>query len=252
MAFAWEGRRLVAAGPGGRIEVLDPDSGEVLDGFLGHEGPVLDLAVLPGGERFRTVGRDGQLITWVLGRREPEACREVSPTSLRGARLSGDGGSVAAEYEGGALRVVDVASGEVTSQPREKGRPVRLLGLSPAEDALLSLHADGTLRLRGLPGGVIRFGLRSRGGPGYRSAVFSPRGRILVTGMSNGRIEVWSVATGDHLGRFRGHLGPVEALVFSSDGATIYSGGADTTALAWTVEGMAAGGAALREPPTVG
>ena len=68
---------------------------------------------------------------------------------------------------------------------------------------------------------------------GPQSLVFSPDDTVLVTGLRNGGIELWELATGDKLTTLNGHTSIVETLVFSPDGKTLVSTGQDGTILVW-------------------
>ena len=76
-------------------------------------------------------------------------------------------------------------------------------------------------------------------GQWFRTAVFSPNGKILASSgfSSEGdplAIRLWDVANGKEIGRFPGDS---NYLAFSSDGGTLISGSADGTALVWKVTG---------------
>ncbi|MYG08289.1 sigma-70 family RNA polymerase sigma factor [Candidatus Poribacteria bacterium] len=71
---------------------------------------------------------------------------------------------------------------------------------------------------------------------GTQSLVFSPDDTVLVTGLRNGGIELWDLATGEKITTLNGHTQPVETLVFSPDAKTLVSTGQDGTILVWDWE----------------
>jgi dipeptidyl aminopeptidase/acylaminoacyl peptidase len=67
---------------------------------------------------------------------------------------------------------------------------------------------------------------------------FSPDGRTLATGLDDGIIRLWEVATAQERGRLEGHQGEIASVDFSPDGTQLLSGSVDTTALIWDVTGL--------------
>ena len=63
--------------------------------------------------------------------------------------------------------------------------------------------------------------------------VFSPDNTVLAAGLIGGSIQLLDIATGDELATLDGHTVSIEKLVFSPDGKTLVSVGADGTILLW-------------------
>jgi WD40 repeat protein len=66
-------------------------------------------------------------------------------------------------------------------------------------------------------------------------AVFSPDGKLLAAGDSDGKVHLWEAATGAVLGEFAGHRGPITSVLNGSNGKTLITAGADGTVLIWDV-----------------
>jgi hypothetical protein len=64
---------------------------------------------------------------------------------------------------------------------------------------------------------------------------FSPDGRMLAAGDTEGAVTVYEVSTGRPRFVLAGHHGEVTALAFSADGLRLVSGGADTRINVWEV-----------------
>src|SRR5262249_53472131 len=65
---------------------------------------------------------------------------------------------------------------------------------------------------------------------------FSPDGRFLASGATDGEVRVWTVEDGKPAGIFKGHTGRVLGLAFGSDGKTLWSGAADRTLRQWRLQ----------------
>jgi WD40 repeat protein/serine/threonine protein kinase len=70
-----------------------------------------------------------------------------------------------------------------------------------------------------------------------RSVSFSPDGRRLASGSSDGTVRVWDLATGGELLVLRGHEKGVQGVSFSPDGRRIASGSEDGTVRVWELAG---------------
>jgi len=102
-----------------------------------------------------------------------------------------------------------------------------------AADAAPTAEAEDALRVT-LANFRLRRTLRGRGGA-VRSAAFSHRGDLVVTGSDDGAANIWDLANGG-LVRTLGARGvPVTSTAFSPDGALVVAGSYDGAVRLWNV-----------------
>jgi WD40 repeat protein len=68
-----------------------------------------------------------------------------------------------------------------------------------------------------------------------QTVTFSPDGKRVVTGSSDGTARIWDAATGQPLAVLIGHDGSVRAAAFSPDGRRIVTASEDKTARIWGI-----------------
>jgi WD40 repeat protein len=67
------------------------------------------------------------------------------------------------------------------------------------------------------------------------SVAFSPDGKILATGNSDGTVRLWNMATHRQITTLTGHAGEVLSVAFSPDGKTLATGNSDGTVRLWNL-----------------
>jgi WD40 repeat protein len=80
----------------------------------------------------------------------------------------------------------------------------------------------------------------SFGQPGVATVAFSPDGHLLAFAGQSSALTVADLAADKEVAHFEGHQASIGAVAFSADGNTVVTGSADTTALIWSVKGLAA------------
>lgn len=163
-----------------------------------HRGAVRALAVSPDGRFVASGGDDRRIGTWALadGRHlgwiEPadgQAAHQGAVTSLS---FTPDGRLVSAgrdnairiwEWQDGRGRLVGVRHGRTGE--------VGQLGVSPDGRRLLFDHGDEMRLLDRDTGGVVGSLHPRRQGRFQSLALFSPGGGLILTGATNGRLQLW-------------------------------------------------------------
>jgi len=67
------------------------------------------------------------------------------------------------------------------------------------------------------------------------AVVFSPDGKLVLSGSNDNTLKLWDVSSGRELRTFKGHSDNVNAVVFSPDGKLVLSGSHDGTLKLWEV-----------------
>ncbi len=152
--------------------------------------------------------------------------------------FSPDGKKLVSGSGGGQVEMWDVETGAVLTSLTEQNlrEPIAALSFS-SNGVLIAIGSNKRIRVMGGSKPVL---LREVSG-GVETLVFAPDSTLLVTGLRNGRIELWDVESGDKLTTLDGHSEPVGTLVFSPDRKTLVSTGQDGTILVWDWEEVLTG-----------
>jgi WD40 repeat protein len=158
------------------------------------------MAFSPDGKRLATYHQESMAALWEMpsGKLVTNIpASDAINSDLRTPAFSPDGATLALGEMGGHIRLIKWRTGE-------ESKPIP----SPSEDCY-----------------------------GVAALAFSPDGRLLAAGYgySDAIIRLWDAVTGAPLGELKGHKGWVCALIFSSDGGTLFSASEDQTIRAWDV-----------------
>jgi len=208
---------------------VSPEGQAPVDPGPGTLAAISMVAISPNGKLMVTMGSDvgdgtgmyASLRVWELAtgkeRKKIRIKNGGDPNGLLrdeiGLRGGLGGGMVFAQY---AYQAGASSSGMVIS----------------ADGRHVALTVGATIELIDLIKGkeIRQFGAQ---GESLSGAVFSPSGKMLVAGASDGTLHFWDVATGTALGEFSGHRGPITTIAYSPGGKTIITAGDDTTAMVW-------------------
>jgi cytochrome c len=195
-----------------------------------HGGPVKGVAVAPDGERALTASFDYSIILWdlpeeeVLGRLygHEAAVNDVAFLPRERALSASDDGTVG---------LWDLRRGELIT--RLEGHQGKVAAVAASADARLAASAgwDQTVRIWDLEQGVQRHELNGLDNP--NAVQFSPDGRQLLAGSSDGSVHAWRVSDGTRLMVLRAHDFAVTALDLAPDGRTGVTASIDETVQLW-------------------
>ncbi len=239
--FAPEGIRIVTSSFDNTLRVWDVRGGQEVRRYLGHEAPVLSLAVgdallLSGSGRgglSAPPARDNDLRLWDIATGQLLRQFVGHDDAVLDVALSEDASIALSGSADGTAIVWDVLSGQHLHTLQGHNSIVMGVALDPGGNLAATGGFDRTLRLWDIETGTL-IGEPLQGHDDWvKSVAFSPDGTQVLSGSADSRLILWDVTTGEQIRTFSAHFGQVEAVAFSPDGATIASGSADGRVLLW-------------------
>ena len=181
----------------------------------GHTDHVLSVAFSPDGQTIASGSSDKTVRLWDVRRRKLKATLTGPTDDILTVTFSPDGSMLVSGCSDGAIHLWDPTTGE---------HKVPLIGNN------LFARPPNLPRRKDDPPYIT-----ARGRSAVTSLVFSPDGKTLANGNSDGTIHFWDTGTLRIKSTFSGYS-RWNSLAFSPDGRTLASGSSEGTILIWEVE----------------
>lgn len=221
VGFSPDGRLMARTKSDFTYEIVDLETDKQVD-WHAHEPPAK--------ARF-AFSHDNKLIASPSGIREIGTGKELRPlVNCSGPMLFLRGTNTLA-YVGNGISLLEATT---KKQVRSFGSAGDCLAVSP-DGKLTASRVSNHLQLYDTATGKEIRQMQPREG-GICSIVFSPDGKMVVTGDGATHILLWNAYTGDLLGQLDGHVDWVTCLAFSPDGQYLASGSLDHTVRIWDVK----------------
>ena len=199
-SYSPDGTRLVTTSADQTARLWDGKTGLLVAVLEGHTGTVYSASfTLAGGKAIMTISADGTARLW-----DSTSGRSLfppigHPRYSQVLALSGDGSRMVIRSESGALELWDRILGSIR-------------GALTAKDTGLGTEGEDV---------------------GEVAVSFSPNGRRLVTGGSDGMVRIWDGRTGQPLVALKGHRSRVLSVAWAPDSSRFATGGSDGVTRLW-------------------
>jgi WD40 repeat protein len=207
----------------------------------GHEGPLTSMA-WGNSPVLASAGADRKLLLWSMA--EGKVLHSLTTEGIvRALALSPEGKILAGAGDDPTIQFWDIASGKPGLKLKEHTDWVLSLAFSPDGKLLASGGVDGSVRLWEVATGKKLRDCVTRPPPAPNTRpdppapilalAFSPDGKLLAVGTSDGQLHLDNVADGKIARSVVGHTGAITSLAFHPSGTVLASGCKDHAVRLW-------------------
>ncbi len=242
------GSRPLAAGGQNEVVLIDPGTGQVAGRLHGQDGKVTALAFSSDGNNLAvasgTPGSAGVVRIYFFPPsgnpiNKPEVVINAHKDVVLGLAFSPDGNTLATCGYDRLIKLWDASTGKERRTLKDHSDSVYSVVFSPDGKLLASGGADRAVKVWDVATGTRLYTLGESTDWVYAVA-WQPDGKRLAAAGVDRSIRVWeaSASGGKVMQSVFAHAGPINRLVYSADGGTLYSLSEDRTAKAWSTAKM--------------
>ena len=232
--YSPDGIKLAVASSIG-IWIYDAQTGEELDLYTGHTGPVNSVAFSPDGSTLASGSEDNAIRFWDVN----------TGTHLHIIRGSITVPSLAYSPDGN--RIISGSHSSVRLWNANKGVGAYIKNVGNQFDLVTSVaySPDGNIIASGSEDNTIRFWDARTGSyphvlrghtDNVTSVAFSPDSNRIISGSLDQTVRLWNIKTRKLIRTLEGHTDGVNSISFSPDGSIIVSGSLDNTIRLWNAD----------------
>ncbi|HLH54668.1 MAG TPA: protein kinase [Verrucomicrobiae bacterium] len=242
--FTPDGEHLISGGGDvGNPVLWDLATGQAVEFPPEHKGWVNSAAVSPDGRTVASGANDGRVILWDLASRRPRAILLGHNAEIDAVALSPVGNLLVTGSGDNTLRLWDVSQGRQLAVLRGHQSGITSLTFTPDGKNVVSSSWDHTVKVWELAKLLAPPDIMHANDSWVSTIAFSPDAAMLATVSYHEPFstKIWDVATRQLITELSGHTRAGLGALFSPDGRTLATSGADRTIRLWDVSTFRSG-----------
>ncbi|MGL6283404.1 MAG: protein kinase domain-containing protein [Microcoleaceae cyanobacterium] len=238
IAVTPNGQILVTARSNGEIELIDKQTGSVLNTLIGHAGVVRAIAISPDGEKIVSAGEDQTVKVWQLSTGALLHTLRGHQGDVLNVAISPDGRAIASVAMDGTTKLWNLSTGALLTTLHNNQRALQTVAFSPNGEILATGGDDHQVKLWQWQNSQLLATLKGHNESVW-SVAFSPDGQYLASGSWDHTIKIWAIGDPNFSGSalpartLIGHTDKINSLVFNRDGSMLASADFTGTIKLW-------------------
>jgi WD40 repeat protein/tetratricopeptide (TPR) repeat protein len=231
IAFAPDGKTLVAGSGDGTLKIFDAVTGESVRSLPGHTGSVNGVTVTQDGRKASSVG-DHTIRVWSLPDGKPVRTIDAT-TGLYALGLSPDGQSVVTGCENGTVKVWTLDGALVATLAHGTGK-VLSTTFSPDGSRVITAGDDKFVKAWTTADWKLQRTFTGHAAT-VDQALVAPDGQTLISASDDRTVRLWHLETGRLFETLSLHTNEVWTLGVSPNDGTLVTGGRDARLGVWAL-----------------
>lgn len=210
--------------------------------YMMHSGPVLSVAISPGGKTLASSSRDETIKLWSIPDGQLLETLKGHNPDVNSVQFSPDGKTLASGSsdstiklwsvpDGQLVKTINVPSGNVSSVCFD--RDGKILASGSGDVIYLRNDLSDAINFWSVPDGELIRSIDWH--TDVYSIDYSPDGTMLASANFDGTIKLWSVTDGQQLKSLTTNSLKALSVCFSPDGKILASGGEDSSIRLWSI-----------------